>query len=418
MNTDTKIDAKIVARVDAFFEAEKKKYIEIFSQMDSQTKSYDFEKEMQDYVHSFGREVYQLSLSPTEKHIPKNDKMELLTSFGEVTLRKSHPLAVAPSGYKISPYLQEEMCRIGSKMPFTEAEEELQTLLSIPCNAKQIERLCHHYGQRLEEVDWAECYKEGHQLNIPFQNHINGNQLYVMMDGSMILTRALDPKWREFKLCRMFYASDRIKGISHKRNFIARSNYVGHLGDHEEFLDKVLDSLPKNCNPVFIADGAKWIWNWVDAYFPKATQILDYYHCKEHICQFAKENFGEEIEKNKWIDECMKLLENEKVDTCLENLKNLKCKNKHLENEKDKLLKYLTNNSKRINYGYFRKKGLLVGSGAMESANRVVIQQRMKLSGQRWTLDGAKQMVNLRTCHKSGYQKRIKYLIDNHEIAA
>ncbi|MDR1897168.1 MAG: ISLre2 family transposase, partial [Prevotellaceae bacterium] len=50
----------------------------------------------------------------------------------------------------------------------------------------------------------------------------------------------------------------------------------------------------------------------------------------------------------------------------------------------------------------FIKEGLLIGSGAIESANRDVIQKRMKLSGQRWTLQGAKQMLNLRTCYKSG----------------
>ena len=67
-----------------------------------------------------------------------------------------------------------------------------------------------------------------------------------------------------------------------------------------------------------------------------------------------------------------------------------------MEKEKTKLLTYLTNNKKRINYGKFIKDGLLIGSGAIESANRDVIQKRMKLSGQRWTIQGAKQMLNLR----------------------
>jgi len=44
-------------------------------------------------------------------------------------------------GFKISPLLQEHMCRIGSKMPFDEASEELTLLLRIEVNSKQIERL-------------------------------------------------------------------------------------------------------------------------------------------------------------------------------------------------------------------------------------------------------------------------------------
>jgi homospermidine synthase len=90
----------------------------------------------------------------------------------------------------------------------------------------------------------------------------------------------------------------------------------------------------------------------------------------------------------------------------------------HLQKEKEKLLNYLGNNKKRINYGKFNREGLLIGSGAIESANRDVIQKRMKLSGQRWTVQDAKQMLNLRTCYKSGNSKFIKNLItDNKKVA-
>ncbi len=40
----------------------------------------------------------------------------------------------------------------------------------------------------------------------------------------------------------------------------------------------------------------------------------------------------------------------------------------------------------------------LIGSGAIESAHRTVLQKRMKLSGQRWSKAGAQNMLHLRTC--------------------
>lgn len=43
----------------------------------------------------------------------------------------------------------------------------------------------------------------------------------------------------------------------------------------------------------------------------------------------------------------------------------------------------------------------LIGSGAIEAAHRNVIQKRLKLSGQRWTIKGAQQITNLRTYKKS-----------------
>jgi hypothetical protein len=215
----------------------------------------------------------------------------------------------------------------------------------------------------------------------------------------------------------MFYDTDRIESVSKERNMITTSRYVAHLGGHEEFLDKVLDVMPPGYPPVFIADGAKWIWNWIDDYYPESTQILDFYHCKEHIYSFAKEYFTEN-EARKWVEESIEKLKTDRVDLFLKELEELPVKNKGMEKNRNKLLTYLTNNRKRINYGKFIRDGLLIGSGAIESANRNVIQRRMKLSGQRWTIQGAKQMLNLRTSYKSGKQYLIKELITDYKNVA
>lgn len=335
--------------------------------------------------------------------------MQLLTSMGEITMEKTHPLSVAPGGFKISPYLQEQMCRTGSKMPFEEGAEELNKLWGIKTNAKQLERLCHHYGEELERIDWGEVYKDDMQLHRPFNRG-----LYVLMDGSMLLTREKEKSWKEVKLCRMFFDGERVEGMSKKRNHILSSRYVAHLGGHEKFFDKILEAMPRGSAPVFIGDGAKWIWNWVDEHYPHSTQILDFFHCKEHLCSFAKEYFSQK-EASLWVEGCLDALKGGRVDVFFETIQKLPERNKQLSKEKDKLLTYLKNNKKRINYGKFIQEGLLIGSGAIESANRDVIQKRMKLSGQRWTLQGARQMLNLRTCYKSGKQHLIKKTITDYK---
>jgi hypothetical protein len=77
------------------------------------------------------------------------------------------------------------------------------------------------------------------------------------------------------------------------------------------------------------------------------------------------------------------------------------------KSEKDKLKRYLENNRKRMNYPEFIKRRLLIGSGAIESAHRTVIQKRLKLAGQRWSIQGAKNMINLRTLNMSGHWDRL-----------
>jgi hypothetical protein len=391
------------ANIQRIFDNGAAMFIKLSAQMNEQTSAYDFEESYRKLMDTLSHDLYQVIIG--EKNIPKNDRMQLLTSVGEITMRKSHPLAVAPGGFKISPYLQQQMCRAGVKMTFEEGAEELNELLGIEVNAKQLERLCHHYGEELDSVDWREIYKDSRQLRIPFNR-----QLYVMMDGSMLLTREKKQSWKEVKLCRMFFDTDRVEGISKKRNQLLCSRYVAHLGGHEEFLDKVLDVIPSTEKPVFIADGAKWIWNWVDEYYPHSTQILDFFHCKEHLCLFAGKYFPEN-QASPWVEQSIEKLKAGQVEELLCAIEQLPTKNKLLGKERDKLLTYLKNNKKRINYGKFIEEGLLLGSGAIESANRDVIQKRMKLSGQRWTMQGAKQMINLRTCHKSGKQSLIKKII-------
>ena len=67
------------------------------------------------------------------------------------------------------------------------------------------------------------------------------------------------------------------------------------------------------------------------------------------------------------------------------------------EEDKQKLITYYGNNKKRMRYKQYRNIGCgIIGSGAIESAHRTVIQKRMKLSGQRWSRKGVENMLRLR----------------------
>ena len=65
------------------------------------------------------------------------------------------------------------------------------------------------------------------------------------------------------------------------------------------------------------------------------------------------------------------------------------------------LYKYMTNNKERINYNSFEEKGYYIGSGAIESGNKTVIQQRMKQSGMRWGVAGGQYIAALRAKYES-----------------
>lgn len=235
----------------------------------------------------------------------------------------------------------------------------------------------------------------------------------------MVLTREESwpaPRWKELKVGRVF-AADALLPENEHRNFIHNSGYVAHLGECEPFFDKLsllTDPLP---NMVWIADGARWIWRWVAEQYPGAVQILDrpatrYFHAKEKLCEFAQLAFPEEPTRKEWIQKQEDLLFEDQVALVIANVSLMSLKGQP-KDKQQALLKYYQNNEHRMRYGTFREQGYLIGSEPIEAAIRHLIQQRLKLSGQRWTIAGAQQVANLRVAEKSGQWQKVVQLIEH-----
>jgi hypothetical protein len=300
----------------------------------------------------------------------------------------------------MTPFWQERCLYVGQQNVFQEAEEVIENLTGQHVQAKQIERLAHSYGEIVEQKQAAQ-----EPTDVDTELH------YGMVDGGMILTREDD--WKEMKLARIFAAKNHVE-TGKSKNLVTHSRYIAHLGGHQNFFRKVekcTDVLP---NMVWIADGAKWIWEWVNKSYPEATQILDYYHCKEKLCEFAKEAFNLKPEElGQWVDQQEELLLNDQVEIVIANISLVSCKRGKAKTLQRSLLTYYENNRSRMNYKTYRDRGLLIGSGPVEAAHRHVIQSRLKRSGQRWTIKGAQQVANLRTAYCSGEWEIVKNLIQN-----
>ena len=302
----------------------------------------------------------------------------------------------------ISGFMAETMCYVGQQMVYEEAAESLKILTGTEVNGKQIERVCHHYGQKIEEGE------QSISARYRRKQYAQDKHYYVMMDGGMLLTR--EDGWKEMKLCRIF-AHDSIEQISKNRRYVTHSQYIGHLGSHHEFWAKVEQHTRFIRQKIIIADGAKWIWKWADEKCPDAVQVLDFYHAKEHLCQFAEEQFTDYIQKGRWIDKQALRILNNGVESVIADLDELKPRCGRACKMKLSLIQYYQTNSKRMQYKTYREKGWAIGSGPIEAAHRHVIQQRMKLSGQRWTLKGAQQLANLRMASKSNQWYKVHHAI-------
>jgi hypothetical protein len=96
--------------------------------------------------------------------------------------------------------------------------------------------------------------------------------------------------WKEIKLGYIYKDQDLVE-ISKRRCELQDSSYVAHLGISKDFLTKIKYAIESIKNKIVIADDATRLWNRVEDTYPKCEQILDFFHAKEHLREFARAYF-------------------------------------------------------------------------------------------------------------------------------
>jgi hypothetical protein len=298
--------------------------------------------------------------------------------------------------FAISSKLQELLCLLAQGYVFEEAEEILLEFLGINISAKQIQRVSEQYGAMLEEQT---TQQGAEQVAVPvLKLKQNEAPVYVMIDGSMVYSR--EEGWKEMKVGRLFAAGSCV-AVQEKRHEILESLYVCHLGEHKEFLQKWEPYTEPYRNKIIVADGAKWVWNWAEDCYAGAVEILDFYHAVEKLAAYAVLQYKDPSERHRWMEAQKDLLYNDEVLKVIQHLKESRANDKEAERACREVVCYYQNKVNRMQYKTYLEKGYRIGSGAIEAAHRNVVQQRLKLSGQRWSLLGAQQIVNVRACRKS-----------------
>lgn len=292
--------------------------------------------------------------------------------------------------------MQQLMTYCGQLDSYEKSNEVLKEMLQIEVSETQIYRVTDYYGKAVSEQVNVEA-----TLSAIKEEEV----LYAEVDGSMILTR--EEGWSEVKVGRIFKSNDCIHAGG-KPGWISNSQYTAYLGSHKTFtgtMDTLLDKYGSlGSRLVFISDGATWIKNWTEDAFPNAVSILDFYHVCEHLHEFSGIVFNDKTKEKLWTDKQKEWLLAGKVDIVISNIKR-KGKN---STKAVQLINYYRSNKSRMNYPEYKKIGCgIIGSGAIESAHRTVVQKRMKQSGQRWSYKGAQHMLNLRVVRKNNDWSKI-----------
>lgn len=146
-----------------------------------------------------------------------------------------------------------------------------------------------------------------------------------------------------------------------------------------------------------VQDGAEWIQNVIDAHRADAVRILDFYHAAEYVSDIATllSNAGTPLAEN-WVNEQCHELKHQGPEKVLEEVGRL-LKDHPSVVDLDKKVHYLQKRENLMQYPLFQQQGWPLGSGCVESANKCVVQKRLKGPGMHWEHSNVNPMLALRT---------------------
>jgi hypothetical protein len=309
------------------------------------------------------------------------------------------------SAGQVTPSLAELLALEGVSTPFAEATKKIEKFLLFQVSSNTLRKETEAFGFIQDEIE-EEFIKESQdedwlQKRQREEKPELKGRVYGSVDGFMA---PLLEGWKEFKALA-WYNVEEISPYSKRRhhgsgvgeqNNLQAENISYHCDKLEpkEFgelfwatgCQRQVDFYEEQ---VFIGDGAKWIWNMVELYYPDATQILDWYHASQYLYRIADEAFeaGGDDYKN-WIERTKALLWDGQIDQLIATCK-LFADKPAISEVVHATVTFFSNNRKRMDYARFRKDGYFIGSGTIESAAKRLGELRLKEAGARWTRNGA-----------------------------
>jgi hypothetical protein len=145
-----------------------------------------------------------------------------------------------------------------------------------------------------------------------------------------------------------------------------------------------------------VADGAEWVQSFLDTHCPQALRILDFAHVVEHLSVIGSAVWGEgSAAAQTWVGAQARWLKRTGPAWLLGEVRDLLAgqpQSAVLRRE----LAYLEKRVAQMDYPRFRAAGWPVGSGIIESGNKLVVEARLKGAGMRWARDHVNPLLGLR----------------------
>jgi hypothetical protein len=153
---------------------------------------------------------------------------------------------------------------------------------------------------------------------------------------------------------------------------------------------------------IALSDGGNGLDDFLEVNFPRAVRILDFQHVAGHLSVLAKlVRPGAAAEKlaSAWCH-TLKHAGGTRLLTILEKLDRKKW-TEEARAKHEGVLEYIGKNLHRMDYPAYLRRGWQIATGAVESACKTVVNQRLCMGGMRWGEEGSDAVAHLRALYRS-----------------
>jgi hypothetical protein len=288
------------------------------------------------------------------------------------------------------------MTWLAGLLPYTLAAQVFERIAHVKIPVSSLWECTQAAGEAMRAYQQAQQAQVNvERVVLPPAGRDHARPTGLSLDGGTMNVRG--EGWKEFKVGTVYDivpATER-DAETGEDVVVARGEHIAYravLGSVDEFAPAywalaVEREVPQAAEVVTTADGAEWIWNLTNDYFPQSVQIVDWYHATEHVAQAAEALYPHDpAAAQRWQQDKRQALYLGEVDRIITPLETA-----GLATEAH----YFQTHQRRMQYQAFREQGYPIGSGTVESGIKQ-FKQRRPGPGMRWSRPAADRMLVIR----------------------
>ncbi len=299
-----------------------------------------------------------------------------------------------------APSLVADAVRLGTWMPFNRIPAVLEGFVGTLLSEATIRRLTEGAGAAYVAVQTAEVERLMHTGEAP---PVGPAVLQVSVDGAMVPLKG-NGEWAEVKTLALGSVETTTSGAA-----AGALSYFSRRADHVTFTRlatvethrRGMETAGTVCG---VVDGADWCQQFFDTHRPDAVRILDFSHAAGYLAQIAQAAFGPGTRDTAtWLETQRHALKHGAPALVLDAIRTLHATvaarpdGAAAAEMITKCLAYFEKRQAQLAYATFQQQGYPIGSGIVESANKLVVEARLKGAGMHWAPAHVDPMVALRT---------------------